>query len=279
MSRDVRTQLLLLPLAAIVLIWTLLPFYHMVVLSLTPKDEAFAGRLWPDRPTLENYGIVLTQADFYLQSFWRQLANSVFAAVMTCAIVLTVASFASFAIGRLKVRYGDAVSNLALLTYLIPATFLAIPMYQVMATYGLLNSIWALILSIATFTTPYAIWVLRQYGDSVPFELDEAAKVDGATPMQIYWLVYIPLIRPALLAIGTFALLHAWNEYLYAFLMLSAESEMTIPVAMGLYARNDDAPWPVLMALGIIYSLPPTTLYYAVRKYMVTGLTAGGVKA
>lgn len=279
MSRDVRTQLLLLPLAAIILIWTLLPFYHMVVLSLTPRDEAFAGRLWPDRPTLENYGTVLTQGDFYLQSFWQQLANSVFAAVMTCAIVLSVASFASFAIGRLKVRYGDAVSNLALLTYLIPATFLAIPMYQVMATYGLLNNIWALILSIATFTTPYAIWVLRQYADSVPFELDEAARVDGAAPLQIYWLVYIPLIRPAMLAIGTFALLHAWNEYLYAFLMLSAEDQMTLPVAMGLYSRNDDAPWPVLMALGIIYSLPPTTLYYAVRKYMVTGLTAGGVKS
>lgn len=279
MSRDIRTQLLLLPLAAIILIWTLLPFYHMVVLSLTPRDEAFAGRLWPDRPTLENYGTVLTQGDFYLQSFWQQLANSVFAAVMTCAIVLSVASFASFAIGRLKVRYGDAVSNLALLTYLIPATFLAIPMYQVMATYGLLNNIWALILSIATFTTPYAIWVLRQYADSVPFELDEAARVDGAAPLQIYWLVYIPLIRPALLAIGTFALLHAWNEYLYAFLMLSAEDQMTLPVAMGLYSRNDDAPWPVLMALGIIYSLPPTTLYYAVRKYMVTGLTAGGVKS
>lgn len=279
MSRDVRTQLLLLPLAAIILIWTLLPFYHMVVLSLTPRDEAFAGRLWPDRPTLENYGTVLTQGDFYLQSFWQQLANSVFAAVMTCAIVLSVASFASFAIGRLKVRFGDAVSNLALLTYLIPATFLAIPMFQVMATYGLLNNIWALILSIATFTTPYAIWVLRQYADSVPFELDEAARVDGAAPLQIYWLVYIPLIRPALLAIGTFALLHAWNEYLYAFLMLSAEDQMTLPVAMGLYSRNDDAPWPVLMALGIIYSLPPTTLYYAVRKYMVTGLTAGGVKS
>lgn len=279
MTRNVRIQLMLLPLAAVVLIWTLLPIYHMLVLSLTPRDASFAGKLWPDSPTLANYGVVLTQADYYLQNFWRQLFNSVFAAAMTCAIVLTVASTASFAIGRLKVRYGDVVSNLALLTYLIPATFLAIPMYQVMAAYGLLNSIWALILSIATFTTPYAIWVLRQYGDSVPFELDEAARIDGASPLQLFRLVYIPLIRPALLAIGSFAVLHAWNEYLYAFLMLSAESQMTLPVVMGLFVRNDDAPWPVLMALGVIYALPPTMLYYAVRKYMVTGLTAGGVKS
>ena len=83
---------------------------------------------------------------------------------------------------------------------------------------------------------------------------------------------------PALLAIGSFAVLHAWNEYLYAFLMLSSEQQMTLTVAMGLFVRDDDAPWPVLMALGVIYALPPTALYYAVRKYMVTGLTAGGVK-
>lgn len=279
MTRSLRNQLLLVPLAAVVLVWTLLPIYHMLVISLTPRDAAFAGSLWPDAPTLDNYVTVLTQGDYYLQYFWRQLGNSLFAAAMTCAIVLTVASCASFAIGRLKVRYGDVVSNLALMTYLIPASFLAIPMYQVMAAYGLLNSIWALILSIATFTTPYAIWVLRQYGDSVPFELDEAARVDGASPLQIFRLVYIPLIRPAMLAIGSFAVLHAWNEYLYAFLMLSSEQQMTLPVAMGLFVRDDDAPWPVLMALGVIYALPPTALYYAVRKYMVTGLTAGGVKS
>jgi multiple sugar transport system permease protein len=279
MPRSVRSQILLVPLAAVVLVWTLLPLYHMLVLSLTPTSATFAGKLWPDAPTLANYVTVLTQDDYYLQHFWRQLWNSVFAAAMTCLIVLAVASLASFAIGRLKVRYGDVVSNLALMTYLIPAAFLAIPMYQVMAGYGLLDSIWALILSIATFTTPYAIWVLRQYGDSVPFELDEAAKVDGASPMQIFWLVYLPLIRPAMLAIGAFALLHAWNEYLYAFLMLSAERKMTLPVVMGLFLSNDDAPWPVLMALGVVYSLPPAALYYAVRKYMVTGLTAGGVKS
>jgi multiple sugar transport system permease protein len=151
-------------------------------------------------------------------------------------------------------------------------------MYRVMATYGLLNNIWALILSIATFATPYAIWVFRQYADSVPMELDEAAKVDGATPWQIFYLVYLPLISPALLAIGTFALLNAWNEYLYAFLMLSSERSMTLPVAMGLFLGNDDAPWPILMAVAVIYSIPPAALYYAVRKYMVTGLTAGGVK-
>jgi multiple sugar transport system permease protein len=251
----------------------------MVMLSLTPLSDSFAGRFWPEHPTFENFRIVFTEDHFFLQDFWRQLWNSIFVALATMVMVLVVASLASFAIGRLKLRYGHVISNTALLTYLIPAAFVAIPFYVVMSDYGLLNSLWALVFAMSTFAIPYAIWVLRQYGDSVPFELDEAAKVDGATPLQIFYLVYIPLLRPALIAIGTYALLLAWNEYLYAFLLLSSEKQATIPVAMGYFLVTDDAPWTLLMATAIIYSLPPAALYYAVRKYMVSGLTAGSTKA
>jgi multiple sugar transport system permease protein len=264
---------------AVILIWTLLPIYHMVMLSLTPLSDSFAGRFWPANPTLENFRIVFAEDHFFLQDFWRQLWNSIFVAVATMIMVLVVASLASFAIGRLKLRYGHVISNTALLTYLIPAAFVAIPFYVIMSDYGLLNSLWALIFAMSTFAIPYAIWVLRQYGDSVPFELDEAAKVDGASPLQIFYLVYLPLLRPALIAIGTYALLLAWNEYLYAFLLLSTEKQHTIPVAMGYFLVTDDAPWTLLMATAIIYSLPPAALYYAVRKYMVSGLTAGATKA
>ena len=273
------TEVAFLAVAVVILIWTLLPIYHMVMLALTPVSDAFAGRFWPDHPTLENFRIVLGQDHFFLQNFWRQLGNSIFVAVATMVMVLVVASLASYAIGRLKVRYGHVISNAALLTYLIPAAFLAVPFYVVMAQYGLLNTLWALIFAMSTFAIPYAIWVLRQYGDTIPFELDEAAKVDGATPVQIFYLVYIPLLRPALIAIGTYALLLAWNEYLYAFLLLSTETQHTIPVAMGYFLVTDDSPWSLLMATAIIYSLPPVALYYAVRKHMVSGLTAGATKA
>jgi multiple sugar transport system permease protein len=269
----------LIVLGLVILTWTLLPLYHMVMLSLTPVGEAFGGRVWPDNPTLENYRAVFTEDHFFLQNFWAQLGNSLYVAFATMALVLLVASLASYAIGRLKMRYGHVISNTALLTYLIPAAFVAIPFYKVMSDYGLLNTLWSLIFAMSTFAIPYAIWVLRQYSDSVPFELDEAAKVDGATPIQIFYLVYIPLITPALIAIGTYALLLAWNEYLYAFLLLSSERQHTIPVAMGYFLNTDDSPWSLLMATAVIYSLPPAALYYAVRKYMVSGLTAGATKA
>jgi multiple sugar transport system permease protein len=277
--RRVLEEGFLIIFGVIVLIWTLLPIYHMAIVSITPLTDAFAGRFWPENPTLDNYQSVLFQEHYFLRAFWRQLGNSLFVALATMAIVLTVASLASFAIGRLKARFGHFVSNTALLTYLIPMAFLAIPFYRVMADYGLLNSLWALTFAMATFATPYAIWVFRQYSDTIPFELDEAARVDGATPMQLYWLVYLPLMRPAMIAIGTYALLLAWNEYLYAFLLLHHERQATIPVAMGYFLNTDDAPWSLLMATAIVYSLPPAALYYAVRRYMVTGLTAGATKA
>lgn len=268
-----------LALGLLILVWTLLPIYHMLMLALTPVNEAFGGRFWPDNPTLENFRTVFAQDHFFLQRFWLQLANSVAVAVGTMLLVLFVATLASFAIGRLKMPGGHLVSNLALLTYLIPMAFLAIPFYRVMSQYGILNTRTALVLAMSTFAIPYAIWVLRQYSENVPFELDEAAKVDGASPLQILVMVYIPLLRPALIAIGTYALLLAWNEYLYAFLLLSTETQHTIPLTMGYFLVTDDSPWPLLMATAIIYALPPAALYYAVRKYMVTGLTAGATKA
>jgi multiple sugar transport system permease protein len=265
--------------ALLVIVWTCLPIYHMVMLSLTPKNAAFAGRLWPDNPSLENYRLALTKGHPFLANFWVQLLNSVLVAVTTCALVLFIASITSFVLGRLKPRWAPVISNMALFTYLIPSAFVAIPLYRVMGQYGILNHPWSLILALVAFATPYAIWVMRQYSESVPYELDESARVDGATVPQIFWHIYIPLISPSLVAIGTYALLLAWNEYLYAFLFLSSETKLTVPVVLGHFTTSDDAPWTLMMASAVIYAMPPIALYYSVRRFMVTGLTAGSVKS
>ena len=233
------------------------------------------GRLWPDNPSLENYRSALTRGHPFLAHFWEQLLNSVLVALTTCALVLFIASITSFVLGRLKPRWAPVISNMALFTYLIPSAFVAIPLYRVMGQYGILNQPWSLILALVAFATPYAIWVMRQYAESVPYELDESARVDGATVPQIFWHIYIPLIAPSLVAIGTYALLLAWNEYLYAFLFLSSEAKLTVPVMLGHFTTSDDAPWSLMMASAVIYALPPIALYYSVRRFMVTGLTAG----
>jgi len=277
--RAINTEAKLLLIGIPVFIWTMLPLYHMFLFAISPKESAFAGKLWPDHPTLHNFGVVFRQEHFYLHHFWEQLWNSVVIAVATGVITLFVATTAAFAISRLKVKGGRTVMNFALFTYFIPAAFLAVPMYRTMGNYGLLNSHWGLILAMVTIAAPYSIWVLKQASDKLPVELDEAAIMDGASPMQLFRLVYIPLMLPSLVAIGTYALLLAWNEYLYAFLLLSKDTNITLSVALGNFLAADDSPWELLMTTGLIYALPPAAIYYAVRRYMVSGLTAGAVKS
>ncbi|HJS33723.1 MAG TPA: carbohydrate ABC transporter permease [Alphaproteobacteria bacterium] len=262
-----------------VFVWTALPIYHLLIIALSPPQDAVASGLVPKNVTLENFTTVLTASHNLVSYFWRQLANSAFIAVMTSALTLFVAVLATFAITRLKIPGGRTITNIALLTYLIPAAFLAIPMYKTMGQYGLTDSPWSMILSMVTLASPYAIWVMNQASAKLPDELDEAAKIDGATPLQILRHVYIPLMAPTLVAIGTYALLLAWNEYLYAFLMLSTERQLTLAVALGVFLAFDDAPWSLLMATGLIYALPPTAVYYAFRRFLVAGLTEGSVKS
>jgi multiple sugar transport system permease protein len=273
------TEAKLLLIGIPVLIWTLLPIYHIVLFALSSKDEAFNGNLWPEHPTLRNFAIVFNQDNYFLNHFWLQLWNSLLIAVAVGLLTLVVATAAAFAISRIKVRGGRTVMNLALFTYFIPAAFLAVPMYKAMGVYGLLNHQWALILAMVTIASPYAIWVLKQSSDKLPYELDEAARIDGASPMQLFRLVYLPLMAPALVAVGTYALLLAWNEYLYAFLLLSNDRDITLAVALGHFLSADDSPWELLMTTGLLYALPPAAIYYTFKRYMVSGLTAGAVKA
>jgi len=272
-----ETKLLLIGIP--VLLWTLIPVYHMFLFSISERDSATSGRLWPKNPTLQNFQIVFERKHFYLDHFWVQLGNSVFIAAAVGAITLFIATCAAFAISRLKVRGGRTVMNMALFTYFIPAAFLAVPMYKTMSVYGLLNSQWSLILAMVTIASPYCIWVLKQASDKLPLELDEAARIDGASPLQLFRLVYLPLMVPSLVAVGTYSLLLAWNEYLYAFLLLSRETDVTLAVALGNFLSADDSPWELLMATGLLYALPPAAIYYAFKRYMVTGLTAGAVKS
>lgn len=277
--RAVTTEAKLLLVGIPVLLWTVIPVYHMLLFAISPRDQATSGRLWPKEPTLQNFGHVFQQQHFYLNHFWLQLWNSLWIAVAVGLLTLFIATTAAFAISRLKVRGGRTVMNMALFTYFIPAAFLAVPMYKTMATYGLLNNRWSLVLAMVTIASPYCIWVLKQASDKLPWELDEAARIDGATPLQLFRLVYLPLMVPSLVAVGTYALLLAWNEYLYGFLLLSNEQHLTLAVALGNFLAADDSPWELLMATGFIYALPPAAIYYAFKRYMVSGLTAGAVKS
>jgi multiple sugar transport system permease protein len=267
-----------LGLGVLVLIWTLAPIYNMLAVALEKHGNVFTNDLWPKHPSFESFWIVASEGYWYLTDFWHQFGNSLYVGVATVVLTLLIGSLASFSISRMRIRYGWMLSNVALLTYVIPASFLAIPFYRIMQNYGLANNLWSVIAAEVTFATPYAIFIFQQYGVSIPMELDEAARIDGASPLQIYLRIYLPLMAPALVAVGTYALLLAWNEYLYQFLLLSSKRNMTVAVALAQFLNSDEAPWNYMMATAIIYAVPPVAIYYLFRRRMSAGLTMGGVK-
>jgi multiple sugar transport system permease protein len=262
----------------LLLIWTLAPIYNMVLVAVQEKEDVFSTNIWPPHPTFDAFSVVIHQGYWYIANYWQQMGNSLFVGVMVAFFTLAIGSMASFAITRLRIKLGWLLTNAALITYVIPASFLAIPFYRIMRTYGLTDNLWSVIAVEVTFATPYAIFIFAQYSSTIPHELDEAARIDGATPPQVFFRIFLPLMAPALVAIGTYALLLAWNEYLYAFLLLSSDNTLTIPVVLGKFLNSDEAPWNYLMASSIIYALPPLVIYYVFRRYMTSGLTMGGVK-
>jgi len=265
-------------LSCVLIVWTLLPIYNIIMVSLEGHSDVFSGAILPPMPSTEGYWVVFTQGYWYLENFWHQFGNSVYVGAATTFLTLFIASAASFSISRMRVRHGWLVSNAALMTYVIPASFLAIPFYRIMQNYGLTNNLWSVIAAMVTFATPYAMFIFQQYGRSIPLELDESARIDGATPGQIYLRIYLPLMAPALVAVGTYALLLSWNEYLYQFLLLSDKRSMTVPVALAAFLNSDEAPWNYMMATAVVYALPPVIIYYWFRRKMTSGLTMGGVK-
>ncbi|HET7388138.1 MAG TPA: carbohydrate ABC transporter permease [Nocardioidaceae bacterium] len=266
-------------LGAVLLIWTLMPVYTMAMLALSPQSQVFSGHLYPHTPTVQNFVDVVSQRGEYVGAFWLQMANSAVTAIGTTVLVLLVGTLAAFGIARLRPRWGSFVSNAALATYVIPLSFVSIPLYKVMATYGLLGTRWSLVLAMTAFASPYAMWVFSQHSETaISHELDESARIDGASSWQIYLRIYLPLMTPVLVAIGIYAFLLAWNEYLLAFLLLGSGSTTTMPVALSDFLNTDNPPWNSFMAASLFYALPPAILYYLFRNKITGGLTAGSVK-
>lgn len=264
-------------LAVLILAWTIFPVYYMILLSLTPTSGLFQPGLYINDPTLKSYIYTMGQENPFVRYFWQQLGTSLTVALWTMVSVMAVASLGSFAMARIKFRFRRFTSALTLFTYIIPASFLSIPFFKMMADYDLLDTKLALVLAMVTFASPYALWVLSDYARTLPPEIEEAGALDGAGVITIFLHLYLPLILPPLIAIGTYAFLYAWNEYLYALLLLTGEQNIPLPVAMANFLTTDNAPWNLLMAVSTVYSIPPVILYYCFKRYLVSGLVSGAV--
>jgi multiple sugar transport system permease protein len=277
--RKVITEAGSVVLGVVILIWSLAPIYNMFLIALDPEEGEieFDGNLWPPEPSLEGFRSVITQEARYLEDFWHQFATSLYIGLLTMVLTVLIGSLASFAVSRMRLSRSSLLTSAALLTYAIPASFLIVPYFRIMHSYGLSDNPWAVIAAQVTFATPFAILILQLYARLIPFELDDAARVDGASAVQVYLRIYVPLMTPALAVVAIYALLLAWNDYLYPAVLLAVRN-MTVAVTQGQLFSDTDAPWNAMMAAAIIYVLPPIALLFALRRYVVAGLTMADVE-
>ncbi len=258
----------------LLLIWSLAPVYNMLLIALDPDEGEvqFEGNLWPPEPSLASFRAVVLQEARYLEDFWHQFGNSLYIGLLTTLLTVLIGSLASFAVNRLRLGKASLLTNAALLTYAVPASFVIVPYYRIMASYGLLDNLWAVIAAQVAFATPFAILILQLYGRLIPSELDDAARVEGATAVQIYLRIYLPLMAPALAIVAVYALLLGWNDYLYQATLLSVRN-MTVSMTQGQLFEDVDAPWNAMMAAAIVYVLPPIALVVVLRRYVAASLS------
>ena len=261
-------------LGIVLLIWSLTPIYNMLLIALDPEEGEieFDGNIWPPEPSLEGFRVALSQEARYLEEFWHQFGNSIYIGLMTMALTVLIGSLASFAVSRLRLRKAAWLTNTGLLTYAIPASCLIIPLYRIMSDYGLSDNRWAVIAAQVTFATPFAIVILQQYARLIPLELDEAARLDGASAAQIYLRIYLPLMMPAMAVVASFALVIAWNDYIYQFVLLTSSRNTTVSIMQAQLFADTDAPWNAMMAAAIIYAMPPLALFFVLHRHVAAGL-------
>jgi trehalose/maltose transport system permease protein len=261
-------------LLAAIAVFALFPFYYAVVSSTQPPEQLFEVDLTPDAYVGNYVGV------FAEQPFGRNILNSVVVAVAVVALSLALAVTASFALARVEFRGRGLLLLTILSVSMFPQVAVLSGMFELIRALGLYNTLPALILSNLVLTLPFTVWVLTTFMRQLPKELEEAAYVDGATPLEIIWKIFMPVLWPALVTTGLLAFIQAWNEFLFALTFTLSNEQRTVPVAIALITGGSqyELPWGNIMAASVIVTVPLIVLVLIFQRKIVGGLTAGAVK-
>jgi arabinogalactan oligomer/maltooligosaccharide transport system permease protein len=248
--------------------------------SLSPGNEfQLTLNPIPEEVTLDHYATVLTSTDFDGRwLFGRQVLNSVVVATLTTILGVFLAATAAYAFSRFVFPGKNVGLGVFLVVQMFPGTLLLIPLYVILDQIGLLNSIAGLVLVYSTTAIPFCVWMLKGYFDTIPKDLEEAAWIDGASRIGLFWHVVLPLSRPAIAVTALFSFMTAWNEYILAETFLNDEAAFTLPVVLQHFVGDKSAQWGAFAAGAILVSIPVMALFYVLQRHLVSGLTAGGVK-
>jgi arabinogalactan oligomer/maltooligosaccharide transport system permease protein len=259
---------------------TLYPVLWVVKLALSPTQSlSLSLNPFPSEVTFEHFRDVLGTVD--QQGRWlfgRQLFASIAVSGATTLVGLSLAVTAAYALSRYRFPGKQSGMQMLLITQMFPATLMLVPLFSILQTLKLLDSLAGLVLVYATSSLPFCVWMLKGYFDTIPKELEEAALMDGASPWQIFVKVVLPLARPALAVTALFSFMTAWNEFILAATLLNDATRFTLPVALQQYVGEYKTEWGHFAAGALIVSAPVMALFFGLQKYLVGGLTAGAVK-
>jgi trehalose/maltose transport system permease protein len=258
-----------------IIVFNLFPFFWALLSSFRPSNELFSTKLIPNALTLDHYVEVFKDPRFV-----QSLINSVIVAGSTVLIALGLGSVCAYALGRLPFRFKGPVLYLVLTMTMFPQIAILSGLFVMLRTLDLFNTRQGLVLTYLIFTMPFTIWVMTQYFRSLPKELEEAAYVDGASPLKVFWEILLPLTMPGLVSTGLLAFIAAWNEFLFALTFTITDQNKTVPVVISQFtgASSFEQPWGAIMAASMVVTIPLVILVMVFQYRIVEGLTAGAVK-
>lgn len=259
----------------VLLLVVVAPFYFIFTSSVKAPQEIIARvpTLFPQSFTTQHYDLL-----FRSSAFPQYLLNSTVVAALTMAITVVLSSLAAYGIYRLRFPGRDALYRVILITYAFPSILLLVPLYDMLTRLKLVDTLWALVIVNVTFASPFAVWMLQAFFRSVPYELEEAAALDGAGRLRILLRVMLPLTAPGIASIAIYAFITSWTEYMFASILIISDVNRTVPVGLAGIIGQYQVDWGLLLAGATVTTLPVVILFGLVGRSFVEGLTAGAVK-
>lgn len=262
-------------------IFALLPMAWMLITSLKTQFAAlqYPPQWVPKNPTLEQYTLLLSPGNPVGREFLRYLFNSIWVSLASTVLGIVVAVPAAYAFSRFRFPGRNLLFYSVLLRNMFPAVVFLMPLFIMMRWLGLVNTQASLILTYLTFGLPLSIWLLKGFYDNIPVQLEQAARIDGASRFQAFILIVMPLSSPGIIATAIYSFIMAWNEYVYALTFINNAERLTLPVGLQRFFTEYATNWPGLMAASFIMSVPVVALFLVLQKYFVRALTEGAVKS
>ncbi len=254
--------------AAFPLVWILLS-------SIKSKNE-LAGdptSFFPKHISFENFRIVFEQLNF-----GRNVGNSILVAGSTTLVAIAISALGAYGIVRFFPRFGKKLTRVLITTYMFPPILLAVPYSIIMGKAGLMNSRIGLVIVYMSFSVPYAIWLLVGFFQTVPIDIEEAARIDGANKMQVFYRVVLPIVAPGIVAVAIYTFINAWNEFLYSLILINSSEKATVAVALKSLEGQEVLDWGVMMAASAVVVIPSVIFFMLIQKKIAGGLAAGAVK-